>query len=287
MIKGWKNSKEFGISAPSLVCMCCVHTDLIQDVLEWPKIHFPAIDAPRATKIATKKWYPRVRVPVSVSDWLNSQGSLSVALTGKGFSSTEDGKAPAPFPDSTVPKWPSAFPNALLQDSAAAEFGRCWSASVTPGRAERTLITAQVCLVCWVFWSSICHLQVGREVTAARFLQCLSCDRGVPWDAGALSSLSCKKGTWRCNYSSDSSFESFSGGSGFSLSVWDCTDAWSCLLWTTWSLPEQSYACFKDQGDRSCMVKAHWEFTFCDSQPSVLSILRWALSVTEDLLMCF
>lgn len=54
------------------------------------------------------------------------------------------------WPDSTVPKWPSAFPNALLQDSAAAEFGRCWSASVTPGRAERTLITAQVCLVLFV-----------------------------------------------------------------------------------------------------------------------------------------
>lgn len=192
------------------------------------------------------------------------------------------------WPDSTVPKWPSAFPNALLQDSAAAEFGRCWSASVTPGRAERTLITAQVCLVLFVGFfeaaSVICRWE--GKLLLPDFCSASAVTEVCP---GMLvpSALSCKKGTWRCNYSSDSSFESSSGGSGFSLSVWDCTDAWSCLLWTTWSLPEQSYACFKDQGDRNCMVKAHWEFTFCDSQPSVLSILRWALSVTEDLLMCF
>lgn len=192
------------------------------------------------------------------------------------------------WPDSTVPQWPSALPNALLKDSAAAEFGRCLSASLTPGRAERTLVTAQVCLVLFVGFfeaaSVICRWE--RKLLLPDFCSA-SAVRGVPWDAGALSSLSCKKGTWRCNYSSESSFESSSGGSGFSLSVWDCTDAWSCLLWTTWSPPEQSYPCFKDQGDRSCMVKAVSEFTFCDSQPSVLSILRWALSVTEGFLMCF
>lgn len=85
--------------------------------------------------------------------------------------------------------------NALLKDTAAGEFGRYFSASVTPDRAETVLIIVGFvcfCLLGVFFLSCICHLQVRREVSfTRRYLHCLSCDtvlRNLHQGAGPLSS---------------------------------------------------------------------------------------------------
>lgn len=219
------------------------------------------------------------------------------ALTGKGssrFSSTGDAKAPAPFPGSKLLTWQHGtelipcFPNLTAQRESCWQVWQVFECISNPRQSRNDLNNwaALFVPVCWFFEVTSVIYRWGRK----SLLPDICSDRGGAACPGMLepSALSAaRRGAWRCNYSSDSSFELSSAGSGFSLSVWGEQRLHWCLklsLWTAWSPPEQSYPCFKDQGDRRCVGKGDSGFIFCDSQPSVLSMLRWALSVTEGLL---
>lgn len=188
--------------------------------------------------IATKKWYQSVTVAVRVPDWLNSQGHSMFALTGKGssrFSSTGDAKAPAPFPGGKLLTWQHGtelipcFPNLTAQRESCWQVWQVFECISNPrqGRNDLNNWAALFVPVCWFFEVTSVIYRWGRKL----LLPDICSDRGGAACPGMLepSALSAAgRGAWRCNYSSDSSFELFSAGSGF---LWvsgenrDSTDA--------------------------------------------------------------
>lgn len=138
------------------------------------------------------------------------------------------------WPGNTALNWSIAFSKPTAQSQCS---GKAWQvleciSNSRQSRSDLNNCAGLFVAVCWVFWSSICHVQVGKEVTAARCVQGSAVTEAVwpalgCWSPSALSAAG--RGTWRCNCSSESSFESSSEDaflwvSGALTEYRDCTD---------------------------------------------------------------